>query len=173
MKNNSPLFQFVSKFYAAELVSAAYLGILGRLPDEAGLKAYCAELGGSRSKGGRNLAELLSALSRSPEHWKKSLEQRAEELVRTAFKGILQREPREQEIKAFAAQIRKGSELRPLLSAVATSQEHWEQSLARRSKELVLTLYRSIFNRDSDSRALASYAAQLAASKDIPGLLSM
>src|SRR6202049_3465099 len=111
----SPVFQLVAKLYAAELVRAAYLGMLGRLPDDAGLKAYCAELG-SGLKGGKGLAGLLTA--------------------------------------------------------VATSQEHWERSLARRSQELVLALYRSIFNRYPDSQRLQGYATQLKANKDIPGLLS-
>jgi Domain of unknown function (DUF4214)/Sulfotransferase family len=166
-------FRLLVKLHSAELVRAAYIGLLGRPPDEAGLKMYRAELGRSPAEGGRNLAELLSALSRSPEHWKRSLEQRAEELVRTAFKAILRREPSEQEIKTSAAQLREDGELARLLNAVATSQEHWDQSLARKSRELVLTLYRSIFNRDPDSRSLETYAAQLAASKDIPSLLSV
>src|SRR5207237_9737750 len=53
-----------------------------------------------------------------------------------------------------------------------TSQEHWEKSLARRSRELVLMLYRSLFSRDPDSRALESYAARLASTSNIPDLLS-
>jgi len=168
---SSPVFQLLAKLYATELVSAAYLGLLGRLPDDAGLKVYCAELG-SGLKAGKGLAELLTAISGSQEHWKRLLQQSAEELVRAACEGILQRAPAEQELKALAAQFRTSGSIAGLLSTVANSQEHWEQSLARRSQELVLALYRSIFNRDPDSQRLQSYATQLKANKDIPGLLS-
>jgi Domain of unknown function (DUF4214)/Sulfotransferase domain len=167
---SSPVFQLVAKLYAAELVRAAYLGMLGRLPDDAGLKTYCAELG-SGLKAGKGLAELLTAISRSQEHWQRVLQQRAEDLVRAACEGILKRAPGEQELKALAAQFGKSGSIAGLLSTVASSQEHWEQSLARRSQELVLALYRSIFNRDPDSQRLQSYATQLKTSKDIPGLL--
>jgi TorA maturation chaperone TorD len=145
--------------------------MLGRLPDDAGLKAYCAELG-SGLKAGKGLAELLTAISRSQEHWQRVLQQRAEDLVRAACEGILKRAPGERELKALAAQLRTSGSIAGLLSTVATSQEHWEQSLARRSQELVLALYRSTFNRDPDSQRLQSYATQLKANKDIPGLLS-
>ncbi len=166
-------FRLVARLYAADLVRAAYLGILGRLPDETGLKTYRAELGRSRSSDSGNLVELLSVFSRSAEHWKKSLEERAEELARAVYTGILQREPGEHEIQAFTARMGDHGELSPLLSAAATSQEHWEKSLARRSRELVLMLYRSLFSRDPDSRALESHAARLASTSNIPDLLSV
>ena len=36
------LFALVARLWAAELVTAAYVGILGRLPDDEGLRAHCA-----------------------------------------------------------------------------------------------------------------------------------
>jgi len=83
------LFALVARLWAAELVTAAYVGILGRPPDEAGLRAHCADLGWPRSKSARNLAEMLATMSRSPERWKRSLEQRADELVREALSETL------------------------------------------------------------------------------------
>jgi hypothetical protein len=120
----------------------------------------------------RTLGELLAALSRSPEHWQRILEQRADDLVRAVFEGILRRKPDEQELKAHVAQLRRSGDLAGLISDVAASQENWEQSLARRSEEVVLGLHRRIFKRDPDAAGLRSYAGQLEASKDLAGLLA-
>src|SRR5204863_283987 len=155
------LFALVARLWAAELVTAAYVGILGRPPDEAGLRAHCADLGWPRSKSARNLAEMLAAMSRSPERWKRSLEQRADELVRGAFKAILHREPLDEELRSLAAQLGKSGDLFALIAHVAGSQEHWEQLLEARSEELVLALYRLVFGRDPGSAVLKSYASRL------------
>ena len=155
------LFALVARLWAAELVTAAYVGILGRPPDEAGLRAHCADLGWPRSKSARNLAEMLATMSRSPERWKRSLEQRADELVRGAFKAILHREPLEEELRSLAAQLGKSGDLFALVAHVAGSQEHWEQLLEARSEELVLALYRLVFGRDPGSAVLKSYASRL------------
>src|SRR5947207_15145480 len=155
------LFALVARLWAAELVTAAYVGILGRPPDDAGLRAHCAELGWPRSKSARNLAEMLAAMSRSPERWKRSLEQRADELVREAFNAILHREPLEEELRSLAAQLGKSGDLFALVAHVAGSQEHWEQLLEARSEELVLALYRLVFGRDPGSAVLKSYASRL------------
>jgi len=155
------LFALVARLWAAELVTAAYVGILGRPPDEAGLRAHCADLGWPRSKSARNLAEMLATMSRSPERWKRSLEQRADELVREAFNAILHREPLEEELRSLAAQLGKSGDLFALVAHVAGSQEHWEQLLEARSEELVLALYRLVFGRDPGSAVLKSYASRL------------
>lgn len=169
---NKPLFAWLAQLYAAELVNAAYHGILGRAPDEAGLKAYSAELARSPGKGGKSLPELLSAMSRSQEHWKELLQQRAEDLVRTTFQCLLQRAPEEHELKSYAEQLRDSRDLGGLLTAVGTSQAHWERTLERRAEELVLALYRGVFDRDPHPESLSRYSAELRASRDISGLLA-
>jgi TorA maturation chaperone TorD len=166
------LFPLVARLWAAELVSAAYVGILGRPPDEPGLRARCAELGWPRSKSASNLAEILAAMSHSPERWKRSLEQRADELVRGVFGAILQREPLEKELRTLAAQLRKSGDLYALVASVATSQESWERLLEARSEELVLRLYRLVFGRDPASGLLKGYSARLKESKDLSCLLA-
>ena len=166
------LFALVARLWAAELVTAAYVGILGRPPDDAGLREHCAELGWPRSKSARNLAEMLAAMSRSPGRWKRSLEQRADELVRGAFKAILHREPLEEELRSLASQLGKSGDLFALIAHVAGSQEHWEQLLEARSEELVLTLYRITFGRDPGSAVLKSYASRLKERGDLSCLLA-
>src|SRR2546421_5298611 len=169
---DSLLFPLVARLWAAELVSAAYVGILGRPPDEPGLRARCAELGWPRSKSTGNLAEILAAMSHSPERWKRSLEQRADELVRGVFAAILQREPLAEELKTLTAQLRKSGDLYALIASVATSQECWERLLEARSEELVVTLYRLVFGRDPHSGFVKGYASPLKESGDLSCLLA-
>jgi hypothetical protein len=169
---SSLVFPLVARLWAAELVTAAYLGILGRLPDAAGLKAHCAELGWPRMKAAKSLSELLASIARSPERWKRSLEQRADEVVRAAFWGVLRREPLEQELKTLTAQLRKSGSFSGLLTNLASSQEHWEQLLTARAEELTLELYRRLFGRDPASGVLTRHAGQLKTQRDLAGLLS-
>jgi hypothetical protein len=168
---NGLLFPLVARLCAAELVTAAYVGILGRAPDDAGLKAHADELGWRRGKATKGLAEMLAGISRSPERWKRSLEQRAEELVRIAFAAVLKREPSLDELRSAASPLQKSGDVGALLAMLAASQEHWEQLLEGRSEELALTLYRATFGRDPASAVLRSYAAQLRASGDLTTLL--
>ena len=73
--------------YADELVNMAYRGILTREADLTGLAAYTKAL-----KGSADLAGLLKELSFSDEHWQKTLDTRAPDLVRALFQGLLGRE---------------------------------------------------------------------------------
>jgi hypothetical protein len=164
---NKPLFQWVAQLYAAELVHAAYQGILGRAPDEAGLKTYTAELARSPAKGGKSLPELLSVMARSHEHWKDLLEQHADDLVGTTFQCLLQRAPEEHELKTYAKQLKESRDLSGLLSKVGA----WQQQIAHHADELVRAAYRTLLRREPDEEALRSYAAQLKEHKSVTELL--
>jgi hypothetical protein len=168
---NSPLFQFVSKFYAAELVSAAYLGILGRPVDDAGLKAYCAELR-SGLKAGKDIPGLLSAIGASQEFWERQIAQRAEELVRAVYGALLNREPEDGALKAYVAQLKEHKSLAELLSAIGKSQEHWEVLRRARAEELVRTTFVALLNRQPEEPALRAYVAKIQAGQRLAELLS-
>lgn len=168
----SLLFPLLTRIYAAEVVTAAYLGILGRPPDEEGLRAHSRELGWRGAKTPKSLEGLLATMAGSQERWQRSIEQRADELARAAFRAVLRREPLEQELSEPAAQLRNGGNLAGLIGRLTASDEHWEQLLEERSHELVLTLYRTLFDRDPDSGALKGYVEQLEASRDLTVLLT-
>jgi Fe-S cluster biosynthesis and repair protein YggX len=170
MKSN-PVFQLLARWFAADLVTAAYLGLLDRPPDEAGLKAYCAELGRHKASNGKTFAELLSTLSRSQEHWSKSLEHRAEHVVRTAFKALIEREPEEHELKTYAVELKKKRDLGELLSAIGRSQGFWHKQVEQHAEELVRMCYQTLLGRDPDEASLRAYAAQLGEHKNIAALI--
>jgi hypothetical protein len=168
---DSFLFSLVARLWATDLVTAAYAGILGRPPDEAGLRAHCATLRRPPSKSAETLAEMLAGMADSPERWKRSVQQGADELVRGVFRALVHREPLEPELTELAPKLRKSGDLFAPVAQLAASREHWEQLLEQRSEELVLTLYRLIFGRDPASGLLKSYATHLEESGDLACLL--
>jgi hypothetical protein len=151
---------------AEELVQAIQRIFL-RAPDEQGCKAYVEQL--RRSK---DLMALLAKVVHSPEHWESMVGLRAEELVRAVYAALLKREPDEQALSVYGAQLKKGKDLSRLLSTIAQSQEHWNKLLALRAEELVRWVYEALLNREPDEQALDAHTAQLTDSKDLPRLLS-
>src|SRR5256884_9247185 len=87
---------------AAELVDAAYQGLLARAPDEQALGHYSAQLAEHK-----DLAGLLANLSESQEHWAQLLALRSEDLVRCVYRALLNREPDEEALRSYAEHVRQ------------------------------------------------------------------
>jgi hypothetical protein len=151
---------------AEELVQAIQ-GACLRAPDERTCRAYVDQL-----RRGKDLMAVLAKVVRSPEHWESMVELRADDLVKSVYAALLKREPDEQALSVYGAQLRNGKDLSQLLSSVARSQEHWNTLLALRAEELVRGVYEALLNREPDEEALETYRAQLADSNDLPRLLS-
>ena len=72
--------------HAVELIRDAYLGLLGREPEEEALKAYGAifkELG---------TAGVIRELSGSSEAWRNTIHHNSEKIIKIFYQGVLERE---------------------------------------------------------------------------------
>ena len=121
---------------AEKLVGAVYLGLLGREPEPKALTEYGHELAETK-----DLAALLSSVASSEEHWRRLIEQRANELVRAAFRGLLGREPEPVALAKYGRELAATRDLAPLLSALSTSREHRERLLAADADRVVPAAY--------------------------------
>ena len=153
--------------YADELVNMAYRGILTREADLTGLAAYTKAL-----KGSADLAGLLKELSFSDEHWQKTLDTRAPDLVRALFQGLLGREPDAEARESYVAKLAESHDLTPLLAEIARSDEHWQKTLDARAPGLVRALYQGLLGREPKPETLDGYAARLAETHDLTPLLT-
>jgi len=152
---------------AAELVDAAYQGLLARAPDEQALGHYSAQLAEHK-----DLAGLLANLSESQEHWAQLLALRSEDLVRCVYRALLNREPDEEALRSYAEHVRQDRSLTRLLSAVADSDEHWRILMAARAEELVRTAHQELSGTEPEENMVRSCAAQLRETRDLRPLLS-
>lgn len=139
---------------AGELVQTVYRALLRREPEAPALQAYSSQL-----RETKRLADLLHVIGRSQEHWETLLGDKAEELVRVAFAALLNREPEEAALKAYAAQLKESKRLGELFSAISRSQEHWQHLLVQRAEELVAAVYRGLLSREPDKVGLAGHVA--------------
>ena len=105
----------------AGLIEAVFRGILGREPDSRALAAYTEYLSNNK-----DLAALMSIICQSQEHWEKLIAERAEDIVRATFLGILKREPDTEALSVYSAQLRQQRDLSALLGIIASSAEHWD-----------------------------------------------
>lgn len=163
--------RLLAPLLAKDLVGAAYLGMLGRPADEEGLRHYCTGLRRPWRKEVNALVELLAAISHSPEHWQQQLDQHAPELTRSAYRAVLGREPREEEVAALTKSLEGEKDLAAVLSAIVTCEEHWEKLLARRSDDVVKAVFQALLGRDPEPEALHAYAERLQQTKCLSDLM--
>ncbi len=142
--------------HSADLVDAAYQGLLGREPDPEGFAAYKEELAGCR-----DLAGIIRDIAHSDEFRQKSIAERAPDLVRAIYLALLGREPEEEGLVSYAAQVTELDKIIALFAEIANSEEFWNKLLAARSPDLVRAIYLSLLGREPEEEGLASYAAQV------------
>jgi Sulfotransferase family/Domain of unknown function (DUF4214) len=155
------------RIYAADLVRAAYLGILKRECDPEGLATYSEII-----RRTVDLAGPLKDLSYSEEHWEKTLDARGPVLVRALYQGLLGREPEPEELQEYAMKLAETHDLAPLLAEIARSDEHWEKTLGVRAPDLVRTLYQGLLGREPENEMLQEYVAQLSENHDLTPILT-
>ena len=140
------------RFRASEFIRAAYVGILGRDPDDGGSDAYSRELQTS----GR-LAKILGDISSSPEALARNVAAHATALVRLVFRGLLHRDPTDEEIAIYAEQLKDQESLGAVVSRIVRTSEYWQGLLRARSAELLRTAWRAILGTEPDDHALEKY----------------
>ena len=148
-------------------VRQLYLTLLQREPEPAALAAYAAQL-----REHRDLIRLITALAQSDEHWRKLLALHSEELVGSLYQGVLQRPADEHGTATYAAQLREGKDLTPLLRNLSQSQEHWEQLLSDRAEALVGAVFEGLGLEKPDERKLSTYAAGLRRERNLARLVA-
>src|SRR6267154_1179969 len=160
------LLRIVLRFLARDAVTAAYLGVLGRGPDQGGLLAYSETLGRTGSYSG-----VLDEISHSQENWERLLARRSEDVVRNIYRGLLGRDPDREGLDSYASDLAARKDIVAVIAGIAGSKEHWERLLAQKSEDVVVSAYRGLLGKDPDKDALDSFASRLAHSKDIAALV--
>jgi CDP-Glycerol:Poly(glycerophosphate) glycerophosphotransferase len=151
---------------APELVSAAFKTLLERDPEPAALAAYSKLLSQTH-----DLAPLLSEIAGSQEHWHKSLNARAPELVGTAYKALLERDPDAETLDHYVATLRETHDFRALLLSLCASGEHWESQLARNSALIVRSAFEALLKRPPYAHEIIEHTTQLEDDKSVASLL--
>jgi hypothetical protein len=106
---------------------------------------------------GHDLASLLAEIAGSDEHWRKTLEARAMELVRLLYRGLLEREPEPEELEIYSKKLEGQHDLIALLAEIVGSDEHWKRQYGRRAHQVVAEAYRAILGREPDEKGLQSW----------------
>ncbi len=150
-----------------DLIRSFYQGLLNREPGPAGLEHHAAELAE-----GHNLAALLREICQSEEHWNIILDSRANGLIREFYLALLGREPEREALENGSAKLLQAHDLRAVLADLCGSDEHWQLTLGRRAHDLVRAVYLGLLGREPELKALESFAAKLARTRDLAGLLA-
>ncbi|WP_217127067.1 DUF4214 domain-containing protein, partial [Hydrogenophilus thiooxidans] len=109
----------------------------------------------------QDLAPLLMEMARSDERWRQSFAERAPELVRALYRGLLGREPEPEALQDYAERLTQTHDLAPLLMELARSEERWRQSFAERATNLVNQIYNGLMGREADPSGLKTYTDKL------------
>src|SRR5215472_2274787 len=95
----------------------------------------------------------------------------ASELIADVYRGILGREP-DRESDAYVRQLGSSRNLAHVVADISSSHEAWERNLHARPDELLLLIFRGLCAQQPDADLHASFAAQLAQSRDLPATLA-
>jgi hypothetical protein len=153
--------------------------LLGRLPDVSELHNARERLG---AEGG--LSNVLADLENSTEHQVRVLrraravtepEARAAQgaaLLRSAYAGILGREPDAEGLAAYSEALHRHGEAAPVLEEISLSDEAWVRILRGRAASVVTAAYQGLLWRDPEPGEIELYAAPLAGSGDLASFLA-
>lgn len=158
-------YRIVCRIFRREIIRDGFRGVLGRDPEEEALKAY------KGSFKGLGTESLIRELSESEEAWKKQKEAHAEELIRDAYLGVLEREPEEEALRAYRYKIKEIG-VAGVIRKVSKSEEAWKNLLADYSNRLVSEMYRSILKREPDTKGLENYSHKIRVSGSISSALA-
>jgi polysaccharide pyruvyl transferase WcaK-like protein len=157
------IYQCVTRIFSKELIREAYLGVLGREPEEEALGVYGAsfkELG----TGG-----VIKELSGSTEAWENQKRAHVEELIREAYLGVLGREPEEEALGVYGASFKElgtGGVIKELTG----STEAWENQKRAHVEELIWEAYQGVLGREPDPGGVLSYL-KVYENEGVPGVL--
>ncbi|MHA6205826.1 DUF4214 domain-containing protein [Dyella soli] len=157
----------VFRLLRSRLVKEAYAGLLRRPADTAGLDGYAQALAQSG-----DLAQVLSHLVESDEFKRLQTSSAAPATVRAIFRGVLGREPDEEALKAYEAEIAASGSLESTLAAVGNSDESWGRSLGRHSDDLLLAIFHGLFGSSTGQALFSAHRTSLGALPDLSALLS-
>jgi hypothetical protein len=138
--------------HVEELIREAYLGVLGREPEEEALGVYGAsfkELG----TGG-----VIKELSNSTEAWENQKRAHVEELIREAYLGVLGREPEEEALGVYGASFKELG-TGGVIKELSNSTEAWENQKRAHVEELIREAYLGVLGREPEEEALGVYGA--------------
>lgn len=93
------------------------------------------------------------------------------DVVRTVYKGLLGREPKQEEEKIYDGDSSERTELSSLLGTILCSEEFWTHMIAVRAPELVQAAYRGLLGREPDSQGLTNHISALSQKKRLAGFL--
>lgn len=165
--NDSLLFSLLQRFCQRDIVNATFKAILHRLPAVDELKTSQQKLS---SQDGFN--QLLRSTSSSDEAWLLAIKQHSEELVTRFVYSLLGRVASKNEQDHFASGIQETGNFDALLGALIQSDEMWEQTIKRRSHELVSRFFTGLLERAPSEEEYSHYSHQIEVSGSFDGLLN-
>ena len=101
-----------------DFITLFYQGILGRDPDDVGLKTYAPQI-----LEWEDLKSTLRELGNSEEHWQRILGSHSEEFVGEIYTALLKRNPDEAGLKRYSALVAKKNGLGEVIENVLGSEE--------------------------------------------------
>ena len=165
--NTPAVIRLLLKWHARHFVTAAYLALLEREPDEQGLAAYS----GNLSRTG-DLEEVIRKIARSEEAWNKTVLGSPGPLIAAAFRGLLGRDPEAEALSTYSRHLDGHRDLAAMLNDVGRSEEHWRRLLAVHAQAVVRATFLALLKREPDPEALAVYSQELRQTADISALLA-
>lgn len=141
------------------IVRRAYQDILGREPDEAGMRTYRSKIIDNNwtEKEVRNdLRHSAEAKGRTPEA--------AEKIIRRAYQDVLGREPDAAGLATYRDKlVNEGWSERDVRSALKSSEERRETGgiSEEQARQMVKRAYQSVLKRDPDEAGMATYVQKI------------
>ena len=102
-----------------------------------------------------------------------ALKRYAPYFVRMAYRGILARDPDEEGLATYAADLRATGDLAAVIRGIASSEEAWQRNVYQHPGKLVEVAFRGLLERDPEAEALHAYSQELSERRDLSALLSV
>ncbi|MDB6094051.1 MAG: hypothetical protein JWM32_1613 [Verrucomicrobia bacterium] len=147
--STGPVFLQWERRDAERAVRSAYRDILGRDPDEDGLRQYRTRL----MERGWNEDQLRDNLRSSPEFRARDVEA----VVRKIYRDVLNRDPDPSGLATYTRRLQGGMSEAELRAELKRSGEHGDAAV----RESVTRVYREVLRRDPDAEGLANYTKMI------------
>jgi hypothetical protein len=99
------------------------------------------------------------------------LQWHARYFVKAMYLALLERDPDDQGLAVYCAELGRSSDLVGVARSIAGSEEAWSKTLFGSPARIVTAAFRGLLGRDPESEALASYCDKLGGHRDLAALL--
>lgn len=153
-------YKLFTSIFKKEIIRDAFIGLLGREPEEEALLAYKGSLPNI------GLKAFLTEIATSDESWEKQKVEHSEEIIRSVYNHIIGCDLEESEFESYKKRMKEIG-VEGIVKEILKSKTAWKKAIHTYSENIVTELYEGILQRMPDEAGFSDYKSLIEKDKTL------